>query len=474
MNGAATLSDLALLIPELILVGMALALILAARRIQTTPLAAVGTVLAALAAAVAAGWTLSGGAQTGFGGMITVDGYSQFFKVLIAATLALVALLSVRSIDRDQVPRAEYHALLLLASTGMMLAVSALDLLTLYLGLELMTLCSYILVGITVERPTSNEAAIKYFLLASFASALLLYGISLTYGATGATDFATIASALVERGLGGNPLLLVAMGLVTVGLAFKIAAVPLHAWAPDAYQGASAPVAAFLAAGSKAAGLAALGRVGLVAFGSEANVLSVVLLGLAALSILVGSIVALSQTDMKRLLAYSSIAHAGYALLGLIAGTPEGVSATMTYAFFYVFMTLGAFGVVIALGERGENLDGYQGLAAQRPGTAALMLLFLLSLTGIPPTAGFAAKFVVILSAVRAGHIALAVLAVACSVVSAFIYMRVAVLMYMREPRDPAPSRFPVAVSAALAVAALVTLLGGISPGSFTRWAVSP
>ena len=204
------------------------------------------------------------------------------------------------------------------------------------------------------------------------------------------------------------------------------------------------------------------------------NVLSVVLLGLAALSILVGSIVALSQTNMKRLLAYSSIAHAGYALLGLIAGTPEGVSATMTYAFFYVFMTLGAFGVVIALGERGENLDGYQGLAAQRPGTAALMLLFLLSLTGIPPTAGFAAKFVVILSAVRAGHIALAVLAVACSVVSAFIYMRVAVLMYMREPRDPAPSRFPVAVSAALAVAALVTLIGGISPGSFTRWAVSP
>ena len=474
MNGAATLSDVALLIPELILVGMALALILAARRIQTTPVAVVGTVLAALAAALASGWMLSWGTQTGFGGMITLDGYSQFFKVLIAATLALTALLSVRTIDRDQVPRAEYHALLLLASTGMMLAVSALDLLTLYLGLELMTLCSYILVGITVERPTSNEAAIKYFLLASFASALLLYGISLTYGATGATDFATIASVLVERGLGGNPLLLVAMGLVTVGLAFKIAAVPLHAWAPDAYQGASAPVAAFLAAGSKAAGLAALGRVGLVAFGSQANVLSVVLLGLAALSILVGSIVALSQTNMKRLLAYSSIAHAGYALLGLIAGTPEGVSATMTYAFFYVFMTLGAFGVVIALGERGENLDGYQGLAAQRPGTAALMLLFLLSLTGIPPTAGFVAKFVVILSAVRAGHIALAVLAVACSVVSAFIYMRVAVLMYMREPRDPAPSRFPVAVSAALAVAALVTLIGGISPGSFTRWAVSP
>src|SRR2546422_412954 len=377
---AQSMSDLALLVPELILAGMALALILAARRIRKTPVAVVGTVLAAMAAALASGWVLSWGAKIGFGGMITLDGYSQFFKVLIAATLALATLLSVRSLDGEQVPRAEYHALLLLA----------------------------------------------------------------------------------------------AIGLVAAGLAFKIAAVPLHAWAPDAYQGASAPIAGFLAAGSKAVGLAALGRVCLAAYGSEAHILSVILAVLAGLSIVVGSIIALSQTDMKRLLAYSSIAHAGYALLGLIAGTGEGASATMTYAFFYVFMTLGTFGVVAALGERGEKLDGYRGLAAQRPGIALLMLLFLMSLTGIPPTAGFAAKFVVILSVVRAGHIALAVLAVACSVVSAFFYMRVAVLMYMNGPQEPAPSRFPAAVFAALAVAALVTLIGGISPGSLARWAVSP
>ena len=468
----AIMSDLALLIPELILVGMALALILVARRIQRTPVAVVGTVLAAMAAALASGWVLSLGSKTGFGGMIILDGYSQFFKVLIAATLALAALLSVRSLDG--VPRGEYHALLLLSATGMMLAVSSHDLLPLYLGLELMTLCSYILVGIRVERPTSNEAAIKYFLLGSFASALFIYGISLTYGVTGTTDFAVIASALSGRGPGSNLLLLMAIGLVAAGLAFKVAAVPLHAWAPDAYQGASAPVAAFLAAGSKAVGLAALGRVCLAAYGSEARVLSVLLAGLAGLSIVVGSVIALSQTDMKRLLAYSSISHAGYALLGLIAGTPEGASATMTYAFFYVFMTLGTFGVVIALGERGEKLDGYRGLAAQRPGTAVLMLVFLMSLTGIPPTAGFAAKFVVILSALRAGYIALAVLAVACSVVSAFFYMRIAVMMYMNEPQEPAPSPFPMTVFAALAVAALVTLIGGISPGSLTFWAVSP
>ncbi len=472
-----TTADLAPLVPELILAGMALILILAARRMQRAPLAPLalaGTVLAALAAALAAGWGVSGDTSTGLGGMITVDGYSRFFNVLIAASLAMAALLSVGSLEGERVPRAEYHALLLLSSTGMMLAVSSLDLLTLFLGLELMTLCSIVLVGITVDRPASNEAAIKYFLIASFASALLLFGISLTYGITGATDLPVIASTLFDHGLGRNPLLLVAMGLVAAGLAFKIAAVPFHAWAPDAYQGASAPVAAFLAAGSKAAGLAALGRVTLVAFGSEVRLLTVILAGLAALSIAVGSIVALSQTDMKRLLAYSSIAHAGYALLGLIAGTPQGASATMTYAFYYVFMTLGTFGVVIALGERGESLDGYQGLAAQRPGAAALMLLFLLSLTGIPPTAGFAAKFVVILSAVRADQVMLAVLAVICSVVSAFIYMRVAVLMYMKEPQAPAPERFPASVSTALAVAALVTLVGGIFPGSLAPWVVSP
>ena len=473
MTQGATVSDLALLVPELILVGVALALLLAARRIRRAPAAAVGTVLAALAAALASGWFLPGEAEPAFGGMMVRDGYARFFEVLVAATLALTVLLSVGRADEDEVPRAEYHALLLLSGTGMMLAATALDLLALYLALELVTLCAYILVGIRVERPTSNEAAIKYFLFGSFASAVLLFGMSLTYGLTGATDFASIAASLSAPGP-GRPLLLVAIGLVVAGLAFKIAAVPFHAWAPDAYQGASAPVAAFLAAGSKAAGLAAMGRVCLVAFGSEARALSWVLMGLAVLSFVVGSFLALPQTNMKRLLAYSSIAHAGYALMGLVAGTPEGVSATMTYAFFYVFMTLGTFGVVIALGERGETLEGFRGLAAQRPGAAALMLLFLLSMTGIPPTAGFVAKYVVILSAVRAGHVGLAVLAVVCSVVSAFIYMRVVVLMYMEDPVASGPPRFPTAVSAALAVAALVTLIGGIFPGGLSAWVVSP
>ena len=467
-------ADLALLVPEMILVVAVLALMLAARRIRQGHVASIGTAVAALAAGIAASQASLSGVTSGFAGMFVLDGYSQFFKLLIAAALLLATLLSVGRRQDDGIPRGDYHVLLLLAATGMMISVSAADLIPLYLALELMTLCSYILVGIRVERPASNEAAIKYFLLGSFASALLLFGISLTYGLTGTTAYEGIASALYSRGLVSQPFLLVAIGLVVGGLAFKIAAVPFHAWAPDAYQGASAPVAGFLAAGSKAAGLAALGRVLMVAFGTEAAVLSTIVVALAGLSLLVGSILALSQTDMKRLLAYSSIAHAGYALLGLVAGTPSGASATMTYAFFYVFMTLGAFGVVIALGERGEKLDGFQGLAAQRPALAAVMLLFLLSLTGFPPTAGFVAKFGVITSAVQAGYVALAILAVGCSVITAFVYMRVAVLMYMSSTVAPPPPRFPLAVTAALAVAALITLAGGIFPAGLMSWAVSP
>jgi NADH-quinone oxidoreductase subunit N len=453
---------------------MAMALIVVSRHLRRAESVAAWVVIAALAA-VCSGWAVSvDGSTTGFGGTIAADGYARFFSFVFAANLALAALLSVSHLDAERVPPGEYYALLLLATTGMMLAASATELLILYLGLELMVLCSYVLVGITRDKLISNEAAIKYFLLGSFASALLLYGIALVYGVTGVTDFAAIAAAMSERSLAQYPLLLVGVSLVAGGLAFKIAAVPFHAWAPDVYQGASAPVAAFLAAGSKAAGLAAFVRVCLVAFAPEQRIWSEILVGLAALSMVVGSLLAVSQSNMKRLLAYSSIAHAGYALLGLIPGTPGGASATMMYAFVYSFMTLGAFGVVVALGERGEDLVGYQGLATTSPGTAALMFVFLLSLTGIPPTAGFAAKFAVILNAVRAGYIALAVLAVACSVVSAFFYLRVAVFMYMTEPRGSVPSRLPVPVAAALAVAAAVTVIGGIFPETFTAWTVPP
>jgi NADH-quinone oxidoreductase subunit N len=468
------MTDLRILFPEVILTAIGLALIVVARHVTRARFAATSVVAAAVAAACSSWAFSSGNPTTGFGGTVASDAYARFFHVLFAANLALAALFSMRLVEAEHVPPAEYYALLLLASTGMMLSASAIDLLILYLGLELMTLCSYILVGIRRDLPVANEAAIKYFLLGSFASALLLYGIALIYGVTGVTDFAVIADAVSARGLEHDPLLLVGVALVACGLAFKIAAVPFHAWAPDVYQGASAPVAAFLAAGSKAAGLAALVRVSLTAFAPEQRILSGILLGVAVLSVVFGSLLALAQSNMKRLLAYSSIAHAGYALLGLVPGTPDGASATMTYAFVYAFMTLGAFGVVIALGDRGEDLAGYRGLAETAPGTAALMFIFLLSLTGIPLTAGFTAKFAVILSAVRAGYIALAVLAVVCTVISAFFYLRVAVFMYMTAPQGSAPGRLPAAVCAALAVAALVTILGGIAPDTFAAWTVPP
>ncbi len=466
------MTDLALLAPELVLTVAALALIVVARHVQRALPAAIFVVLAA--AASVGGGLVFAAPGIGFQASISNDGYTHFFTVLFAATLALAALLSVKHLDAEHIRPAEFYSLLLLSSTGMMLAASATDLLILYLGLELMTMCSYVMVGITRERSTSNEAAIKYFLLASFASALFLYGISLAYGVTGATDYSTIASAVLQRGLTADPLLLSAVVLVGIGLAFKIAVVPFHAWAPDAYQGASTPISAFLAASSKAAGLAALGRLGLVAFAPEQPVWSAILVWFAGLSMAGGSLLAFSQTNMKRMLAYSSIAHAGYALLGLIPGTPAGVSATMMYASAYAFMTLGAFGVVIGLGSRGEEIANFRGLAATAPGTAAVMLLFLLSLTGIPPTAGFVAKFGVILSIVRSGHMVLAVLAVVCSVVSAFFYLRVAVFMYMTEPQGSAPARLPAVVSAALAVAAFMTIVGGMFPETFSAWTIPP
>jgi NADH-quinone oxidoreductase subunit N len=468
------LADIKLLWPELVLVATALGLILSASRIRKGLRASTVTLVAGFASILVYRWPLAEGPRAGFENMIVVDGYSQFFKVLVSSALILIVLLSARRVETDNVRAGEYYALLLLASVGMMFAVSSTDLIPLYLGLELTTICSYILVGTTVEKRISNEAATKYFLLSAFTSALLLYGIALIYGMAGSTSFEAVASFLSDTEGENSKLILVAIGLIVAGLAFKIAAVPFHSWAPDAYEGASAPIAAFLATASKAAGLAVLGRICISAFAEEAHLLSLILATMATLSIIVGSVIALSQTNMKRLLAYSSISHAGYALLGLLPGTPEGVSATMTYVFVYVFMTLGAFGVVTALGRRGERIDGYEGLARQQPVTALLMLIFLLSLTGIPPTGGFIAKFGVILSALNAGYFALAVLAVACSVISAFVYLRVAVIMYMKAPQVEETSSYPLMVSTALLVSALVTVIGGILPGVLNFWEAVP
>ena len=402
-----------------------------------------------------------------FGGMIVADGYSQFFKVLIAATLTLTALLSVRSLDDEQVPSGEYHALLLLASTGMMVAVSAQDLLTLYLSLELMTLCSYILVGIRVGNPTSNEAAIKYFLLASFSSALLIYGIALTYGTTGTTKITGIATALSGR-VEPSALVLFAAALLAIGFAFKIAAVPFHMWTPDVYQGAPTAVTAFMSAATKVAAFAALIRVLDVSFQPLTWNWQPVVWTLAALTMAAGSLIAIAQTDVKRMLAYSSIAHAGFILVGVSAPNSDGIEAALFYLVAYSAMILGAFGVVMLVSVRGEqhtSLESYRGLGRRSPVLGALMTLFLLSLAGIPPTAGFFAKVFVFGAAVRAGAWPLVLIAVLASVVAAFFYIRVIVFMYMQEPEArEAPSLAPVPAVTLGALAAL-TLLLGLLPG---------
>jgi NADH-quinone oxidoreductase subunit N len=385
--------------PELVIICIALILILLDLMVKKKEIVAfAGVVGTALALYLSFKIYALIGSQTTFGGMFIIDRYSNFFKLIFYVNVILTIGISVRYMALERSSFGEYYALLLLATSGMMIIASALDLIVLYLGLELMSLSIYILVGFLRNDMRSNEAALKYFLLGGFSSALLVYGISIIYGLTGTTDIKDIAAFINEYGLADNRILLLSMVLFAVAFGFKLAAVPFHMWAPDAYEGAPTSITAFMSVGAKAAGFAALGRVFLIAFSSIKVEWSTVLIPLAILSMCVGNIVAISQTNIKRMLAYSSIAHAGYALLGIIAGTGGGLSSMMNYMFIYTFMNIGAFAVVIMLrseGFRGEDLSDYEGLAQSHPLTSALMLVFMFSLTGIPPTAGFVAKFYV-------------------------------------------------------------------------------
>ena len=407
------------------------------------------------------------GPQTVFNGMFVLDGYSSFFKFIFYINAILTICISLKYMEIEKAAYGEYYALLLFATAGMMIIASALDLIVLYLGIELMSLSTYILVGIIRHDTKSNEAAIKYFLLGGFSSAFLLYGASLIYGLTGTTDIGAIAAFISEKGFAGNQMLLLSMALFTVAFGFKIAAAPFHMWAPDAYEGAPTSITAFMSVGPKAAGFAAMGRVFMIAFSSIKVEWSTVLIPLAVLSMCIGNIVAISQTNIKRMLAYSSIAHAGYALLGVIAGTNSGLSSMMNYMFIYAFMNIGAFAVVIMLrreGFKGEDLSDYEGLAKNHPLAAALMLVFMFSLTGIPPTAGFIAKFYVFMEVIKTGHVLLAIIAVLFSVASAFFYLRVVMNMYMKEPRGEVILTTSAPLGIALAVTALIVIVFGIFP----------
>ncbi len=367
--------------------------------------------------------------------MIRLDTFSAFAIGLIAFASILVCALSVTYLAELQINHGEYYAMILLSATGMMLLVAATDLMMLFLGLELMSIPIYVLAGFDRRKLDSNESALKYFMVGAFASALMLYGIALVYGTTGGLQYSVVREAFSSE----NALAMTGLGLLVVGFAFKVSAVPFHQWTPDVYQGAPTSVTAYMAVTVKVAAFAALLRLLLEAFGSLSAELTGLLWALAALTVVVGNVMAVIQDNVKRLLAYSSVAHAGYLLIGFVAGGEAGHSAVLFYLFVYVFMNLGAFAVIVALSNRGrdcEEIDDLAGLARTRPALAALLTLFVLSLAGIPGTAGFMGKFLVFGAAVREGHAGLAVLGVLASVVSIYYYLRIPVAMYMREPSD--------------------------------------
>lgn len=411
---------------------------------------------------------------TTFGQMFIVDPYSIFFKVICLLGLFITTLLSGQYLKVENIRQGEYYSLMLFSVVGMMIMASAADLMVVYLGLELMALSVYCLVGLLKGDSRSNEAAIKYFLMGGFSSAILLFGISLLYGLTGTTGLADIARYCSETNIMTNPSLLTGFALILSGFCFKIGAAPFHFWTPDIYHGAPTSMTAFMSVAPKAAGFAVLGRFLMTGFPELHGEWGTILAVIALCSMAVGNIVALSQKNIKRMLAYSSIAHVGYALLGLLPGTSEGYSASMSYLLIYGFMNMGAFAIVILLcssENRRESLDDYKGLAQTNPMAALLMLIFMFSLTGIPPTAGFIGKFYLLKSALAAGYTGTVLLAVLFSAISAYFYLRLVRYMYMEEPQEEFTAIYSPGLTAALVISTIGVIGIGILPGSLLDWA---
>ena len=406
-------------------------------------------------------------------GAIAVDNFRWAAdEIFLIATIGTIAM-SLDYNTREGITPGESHVLLLLATSGMMILAAARDLIIVFLGIELMSIAIYVLVGINRRRERSAEGAIKYFLLGAFSTAFLLYGIALVYGATGATNFATIAENIGKFHLERSPLLLIGVGLLLVGFGFKVAAAPFHMWAPDVYEGAPTPITAYMAAGVKAAAFAAFFRLWLEAFPSLLTVWHQPMWWLAALTMVVGNLIALAQRNIKRLLAYSSIAHAGYILVAMVVGTRLGSSAFMFYLFAYTMATLGSFAVIVALGTRGEDRMGveeYAGLWTVRPGLAVAMAVFMLALLGFPIFGGigFFAKWYVLQAALQAPfpQTRLAVLLVVTSLVSAGYYLYVVMVMFMKPRNSGAalPERTGGWTRTVVWVSAAVILVFGLFP----------
>ncbi len=475
------MTDLLLILPELLIVSMACLLLVLdpitpPAKKDLLAWASLGTLV--LSSIVIMG---SFGERTmAFNDLVVVDAYAAFWKLLLCLVSGMTILLSMTYLKEEHIDLAEFYIFILLALAGMMVMVSGADLLVIYLGIELMSIPLYIMAGFKRFEARSIESSAKYFVLGAFSSGILLYGISLLFGVAGSTKLADISNVITSHGF-NDPLVLLSLMLMIVGFGFKVAAVPFHMWTPDVYHGAPTTVTAFMAVASKAASFGAFLRVLLEAFGGVKPNWTGLILGVCVLTVALGNIVAVVQTNVKRMLAYSSIAHAGYALIGLVVagwvGTEEGVSSRgvaslMLYLAIYSFMTLGAFAMVAILrngGLEGEELSDFNGLAKRHKGGAFLMLLFMVSLAGIPPTAGFIGKFYLFMAAVNAGLAWLALFGLVFAAISAFYYLRVVMVMYMRDPSSEQELNtrlaFSPSVSVVLACAVAGVVLLGIFPG---------
>jgi NADH-quinone oxidoreductase subunit N len=464
-------SDMALIVPELFLTAAGLVLLIMATvvpRAQEKQIA-----LWSIASLVVTGVLLAIPASSGqaarsaFGGMFAADGFALFFKVLILAAVVVTILFSLRFVGESPYPSGEYYGLLLFATVGMMFMVSGTHLISIYVALELMALSQYVLAGYFKRETKSIEAAAKYFILGAFSSGILLYGLSLVYGATGSLFLAGVAKSIIAGPK--SPLLVLGIILVACGLFFKIASAPFHVWAPDVYEGAPTPISAFFAVGPKLAAYAIFARIFFSGFGPNSSDWTPIIAASAALTMVVGNVGALMQQNVKRMLGYSSVGHAGYALLGLLAyGSKDfGLSSILIYLTAYALMNLGAFGLVILLetkGYAGESVDDFNGLARKNPLAAGVMVLFLLSLAGIPPTAGFVGKYLLFSAAMQAGWAWLSLLAVLMSAVSLFYYFRIVRAMYLVEGTGELRWKEEPAVAVAILVCAAGTLAVGVYP----------
>ena len=484
--------SIALALSPLIIVGVATLLLMLVEALSSRRggLALGATVILLTGAAFAGALWMVGPAGIGdvssVAPWLILDRLTLFFDMLLCLGAAVAALLAGGYLPEHNLDRGEFYSLLLFATFGAMMLAAAGDALTLFLGLETMSIGAYAMTAFRRSSPRSAEGALKYFLLSSFAAAILLYGFALLYGATGHTDLAGIGAA-AHSAAAHNPLLVVGAVLVLVGVVFKVSAVPFHAWAPDAYEGAPTPATVFMAVAVKAGAFAMLLRVLTLSFGDEAwtswgSGWPPVIATLAALTMTVANLVAGRQESVKRMLAYSSIAHAGYLLVGVTAlarSTGEAGASVLYYLLAYTVSTAGAFGTLILCGSRGREAVSYEdlsGLGKRHPAAALAFSLFLVSLAGIPPTAGFFGKWFLFKAAIDGGFYWLAIIALLNSVIAAYYYLRVLVYMYMREPAAGAPVAMPMRsgyVAAALIVSAVLVLVLGLTPGHYLNIAVS-